>query len=158
VGGGFEGTNAFGGSIEAVTIMAASVEKTDATAAASMPLREVGVGAASEQHGIVVRLERVQYAPEETRVFVTVINTSSNTASFYDFNAKATRGSEQFDAGFSFTDYPEVQSEVLPAITTSGVVVFPPMEPNAPTRFLFEARSDDYLVDFSPYVFDVPGA
>ncbi len=29
------------------------------------------------------------------------------------------------------------------------------MDPHKPTRFLFEARSDDFMIDFQPYVFEV---
>jgi len=156
--GDVSGTNLFGGTVKAVAVEATSIEQSDATAAASPALREVAVGASRTQHGLTITLDTVQYAAEETRVFITVTNDSGDSASFYDFNAKARRGSQQFDATFSLNDYPEVQSDILPGVTSSGVVVFDAMDPAPPTQFIFEARTMDYRLDFVPYVFDVPGA
>lgn len=156
--GDVSGSNLFGGTVTAVAVAATSLEPSDATAAASPALREVAVGESITQHGLTVTLDTVQYAADETRVFVTVTNDSGERASFYDFTAKALRGSTQFDVEYSFNDYPEIPSDIMPGVTASGVVVFGAMDPAPPTRFILEARTMDYRVDFAPYVFDVPGA
>jgi hypothetical protein len=98
----------------------------------------------------------VEFATDETRVFVTVANGSSSQASFYDFNAKAVQGSKQFDPESFGSDYPEVQSEILAGVSSSGVIVFPAMSPSAQTSIYLEAGSDDFSVDFSPFVFTIP--
>jgi hypothetical protein len=157
VRGKFEGKNAFGATVEAVQVAARTVEKVDGLAAAPPAVREVALKVTQNQHGLVVTIDKVQYAAAETRVFVTVTNNTPQKASFYDFNAKATQGSQQFDVKTTYGNgYPEVQSELLPRVTSSGVVMFPAMNPRTTARLVLEARTDDYRVDFADYVFNVP--
>jgi hypothetical protein len=85
---------------------------------------------------------------------VRIVNNSSNKASFYSFNTKALQGSSQFEAEYS-SDYPKVQSELLAGVESSGVIVFPAMDPTKTTKFVLEASTDDYSLDFEPYTFEV---
>lgn len=50
----------------------------------------------------------------------------------------------------------EVQSSLLPNIETEGVILFPAIDPSEESLKLYvEALTDDYQLDFEPYVFDV---
>ena len=51
-------------------------------------------------------------------------------------------------------DYPEPDDELRPGETTSGVIVFPPVEPEA-LHIRLEGNSDNYELEFSPYSFEV---
>lgn len=149
--GDFEGTNAFGGSVSAVSVVATTVEKTDASAAASPALREA-IGGSLNQHGLVVTVDKVQFAADETRVFVTVANSSGASASFYSYSAKAVRGSTQYEQESAFgSGYPTVPSEILAGVSASGIVVFPAMDPNGPLTVVLTARNDNYRLDFDDY-------
>ncbi|HEX7097184.1 MAG TPA: hypothetical protein VF183_14965, partial [Acidimicrobiales bacterium] len=125
--------------------------------AATPATRTVELGAAQDQHGVVVSVDRVEYAPDETRVFVTLTNNSGHNAAMYDFNAKALRGSEQFEPETNF-EYPQIPSDVLPGVVASGVIAFPPMDPAPELTVVLEARNDNYRLDFTPYSFTVPAA
>lgn len=154
VAGAYEGTNAFGATLSVPQIIADRAEVVDALAAASPAVRSAALDATQTQHGLTLVVERVEFAADETRVLLRLANASADKASFYDFNAKATQGDKQFEAE-TFTDYPEVQSELLPGVKSSGVLVYPAMDPAQPTRLFLEARTDDYSVDFTPFVFDI---
>lgn len=152
--GAFKGENAFGAEVTAVKVVAKSVEKVDATAAGAPPTKTVKVGTSADQHGLVVTIDKVEFTSDDTRVYVTVKNGTKDKASFYSFNAKAVQGSTQSDAE-SFTDYPEVQSELLPGISSSGVIAFGPLEESQPVKFYFEGQSDNWDLDFKPYQFTI---
>jgi hypothetical protein len=123
VKGKYEGENMLGGKVTAVAIVATKAEVVDALAAATPAQRTSTSGKSITQHGITVTLEKVEFASDETRVFVKVTNGTTSKASFYSFNGKATQGSKQYDASSSLATYPEVQSEILPGIVSSGVRV-----------------------------------
>jgi hypothetical protein len=155
VAGEMEGQNAFGATVSAAKIEATSVEVVDATEAGTPPTRIVELKSKSSQHGVTVRLTRIEFTPEETRVYITVTNSSHAKANFYDFNAKAVQGSKQYDAEYAGEGYPEVQSEILPGVTSKGVVIFKPMDASKRVKLRFEVGSDNYTLDFKPYQFTV---
>ena len=155
VKGKFEGENAFGATVTAVAVLADTVEVVDATALAGPPLRTVTLGKSIDQHGVVVAVEKVEFGADETRAYVTVSNNTAEKASFYDFNAKAIQGQTQHDAEYS--EYPAVQSELLSGIVSSGIVLFPAIDPKQATKLYLEARSENYEVEFTPYVFEIAG-
>jgi hypothetical protein len=141
VKGKFKGENAFGADVLAVTILADDVKKVDATAAAS-PASKTLPKAQIRQGGIVVTVQKVEFAEDETRVFLAVKNGSDDDFSLYANQGKAISGSRQVEATYS-SDYPEPANEVSPGAFTTGVVVYPTMNPNASLRLIFEGYSDD---------------
>lgn len=154
VTGSFKGKNAFGGEVTAVSLAATRATVVDAVAAASPAKRTATLNTSQSQHRLVLILEKVEFADDETRVFLTVNNGSPDKASFYSFNAKAQQGSSQYDAE-SLSDYPDVQSELLPGVKSSGVLPFPRMDLSQGLKLILEARTDNYRLDFSPYIFEV---
>lgn len=152
--GSFEGENLFGGTVSAIAVRAESAEVVDAVAAAPPAIKTVAPRSTQTQHGISITLERVEFAATETRVFVTVANGSGSEASFYPHSVKAQQGSQQFEPE-TLSEYTDIQSDLLPGSRTSGVLAFPKMAPDQPLKLFFEASSDDYQLDFAPYVFQV---
>lgn len=146
--------NAFGAEISAIAVDANSAEVVDALAAAPKPKQVVAVNQSKEQFGVEVAVEKVEFADRETRVFAKVNNKSRSKASFYSFNAKAVQGTRQLEAE-SFSEYPQVASDLLPGVSSSGVIVFGPMDPGQGARLVLEAGSDNYDLDFEPYEFTV---
>jgi len=156
VGDQFEGENMMGAELTIPTIIADSVEIVDALAAAPAALKTVAVNDSQNQHGVTLTLKKVEFAKRETRVFLTVSNRSGDTASVYSFNAKAVQGSRQYSEAQAFmSGYPEIETDLLPKNKTSGVIVFPKMNPDKATRFVFVASSDNWNLTFKPYEFRV---
>jgi len=152
--GSVSGQNAFGATLTIPMIVADTATIVDATAAASPAIKIVTPNTSQTQHRITVTLDKVEFAADETRVFLTVTNGSNAKANLYDWSSKAVQGDKQYDAD-PFTIYPEVQSDLLPGVKSSGVMVFPAMDPAKPLKFFFEVGSDNWLLDFQPYVFEI---
>ena len=159
VGEQFEGENKMGATLIVPTIAADSVTKTDASALITGG-KEIPVCQQQNQHGIVVIVDKVVLQDNETDVFVRVSNQSGSNASFYDFNAKLQVGSQQLDPDSAKQyQYGSMSSEILPGVETSGILVFPSIGSPVPTTgsmaLHLEAASDNYRLDFNPYVFNI---
>jgi len=154
VKGQYQGKNLLGGDVNAVEVLASRADIASPLAAAPPALRTVQANLSQTQNGVTISLSKIEFAAIETRVFVSVSNASSSTAHFYDFNAKVVQGTTQYSSN-SAGDYPQVQSDILPGVTSSGVVVFPSMGPGRATRLVFGAGSNNYNVNFQPYQFDL---
>jgi hypothetical protein len=157
--GGFEEENMLGGKVRAVKVEAESATVVDALAIAPPAIRVYqGRPDVQTQHGLRVSLHKVEFAETETRIFLTVANNAKEEASFYSFNLKAVQGKQQFEFGFDYSgvSYPEVQSELLPGVESSGVVVLPAMDPISETRLFMDGSTSDWNLTFKTYEFVVP--
>ncbi len=72
----FEGENALGGKVTAPIIDAEKVEKTDYVTTFSRPIKTIEVNKEINQHGYIVKLNKVEIAENETRAYVTISNQS----------------------------------------------------------------------------------
>ena len=103
--------DASGATANGVAVTASSIKKTDALAAASLPLRVATTrDYSTTQNGVTVAVTTVEFAPDETRAFVTVINDSQADASFSATSAHAVQNSQSFDTKPNL-DYPQVASD-----------------------------------------------
>lgn len=156
VDGMFEGENAFGATLSYPQISASSVEVSSYAEIAAPTKKEViPENNSVDQYGYVVTVDKIELADSETRVYVTVTNSGSETFNFYDFNCKIVQGDKQYDATDNYdAGYEEVQSEILPGISSSGVIVFDAIE-ECDFTLLLDGYSDDYSIDFDDYKYDV---
>lgn len=151
----FEGENMMGGQIIAPAIQADTLEvisykdavrPTVATATA--------VNSTIEQYGYSITVQNVELAEQETRAYISVTNNGSSNFSAYDFNMTLIQNGTQYDSSPNYmADYPELQSDIRPGVTTEGVVVFPAIE-EAPFQIIMEASSSDWSQTLQEYVFD----
>ena len=142
VKGKFSGKNAFGAQLTVPTVLAQTLKVVPATAAASPALSTLG-RATSTQAGITISVSKVEFADDETRVFLRVHNGSNYGVSVYDSSMKAVQSGRQYDSTYSNSGYPEISSDLLAGAATSGVVVFPKMNPNGNLKLVVEANSED---------------
>ena len=156
VGDVFEGTNAFGATIVAPQILANSIEKSDYATAFSPALKVIEVNQEINQHGYSMTLERIELAASETRVYLKIKNDSSDNISFYSFNSVIIQGSNQISEEDNWdADYQEINSEIFPGVTSQGVVTFAPVDIQGENlKLVFEGSSDDYYLDFEPFIFE----
>ena len=143
VRGELTGTNAFGGDVVDPVIDADIVKVVSALAARSPANETFGGGTDASYAPILFKVRKVEFASDETRVFVTVRNGSSYSVSVYASSAKAVSGSRVYESTFSDYDYPDLASDIPPGSTSSGIVVFPPMNSAKAFRILAEGYSED---------------
>lgn len=155
----FEGENGFGATIVAPMILAENVEVVDYITAVAPTLKEISVNKEINQHNVVVTLEKIELAKNQTRVYVKVNNNTKDNASFYSSSTKLIVGSKQLEEEYmdsETTGLPSIQSELLPEIETEGVIVYPAIDMNEKSiKLNAEASTDNYEIDFKPYVFDI---
>ncbi len=140
--------------LDAVAVRAETAEVVDESALAPTALRTVTVAMSAEQHQLVITVDKVEFAANETRVYVTVNNQSTATASFNGYKTRAVQGLTEYQPQ-DLSPYPWVEQELPPDAVSSGVVLLPAMDPAQATELSFEPRTDDYQLEFSPYVFEI---
>lgn len=109
-----------------------------------------------EQNGISVSVTKVEFADEETRIYVTATNNSSDKFSLWSYSAIAIQNGQQYDQtyGNAYEQYEELSSDILPGASTSGVICFDKLEP-AQFKLHMEGSSDNYEIDFAPFELDL---
>lgn len=158
--GTFEGENAFGGKVTAPLIYADTIEVQSYMDAVVPTIKEiVPENASIEQHGISLKVDKIEFAEEETRVYLTETNASPDKYSMWVHSMKITQNGQQFEQEYSSSsyegNYPELSSEILPNASSSGIVVFPAMDSSASFQLYVEGHSDNWELDFSPFIIDI---
>lgn len=122
--------------------MATRITVVDALAAAPPALSTLPSQTQADS-GITVLVRRIEFAASETRVFLRVTNESNVEASVYTYSMKIVQAGTQVDNASSFGDYPELSSELVAGASTSGVVVFPKLRPDAGLDLHLEVHSSN---------------
>lgn len=148
VRGSFEGENALGGTVSAPLVDATRVEVVPATAAAAPASRTLR-RKVDNQYGITLQVKKVEFSDNETRVFVALSNRSGAKFNFYSYSALAISGGRQVESTFSDIEYPEIADTIQTGARSSGVIVFPKMNPRKKLTLTFEGNSDNF--DFGDF-------
>lgn len=156
VQGEYNGTNAFGGKVMAVQVLATELEKSSYIEVVAPAIKTwTSDDTTLTQHGYTVTLTKIEFADQETRLYLTVANNGKDKFNLYSFNTKVVQDGKQYEEQTNYdADYPEVQTDLLPGTSTEGVIAFPALEQKN-MQVILEAYSDDYQEDFEPYTFDV---
>ncbi len=156
VTGKLDGKNGFGASITALTVAADSVEKMNPADVVAPAVQTVDVNKNVNQKGYSITLQKIEFAETETRVYLQVKNDTKGKINFWEHEAKATQNGKQFETTYNAADYPEISSDILPGVTSEGIIVFKPLDRNAKAaQFYFDGSFDDYSLHFEPAKFDV---
>jgi hypothetical protein len=152
----FKGTNAFGATITAPAIKAESVEVLSYIDVMAPTLREVVPEPnVIDQHGYRVTIDKIEFSKPETRVYVKVENNGADKFSLYSFNSLIIQDGRQYEEQDNWdADYPRVQSSLSAGVTTEGIICFPPLS-ESNFKIILEGRSDDWMLKFAPYEYEV---
>ena len=111
----------------------------------------------SEQNGISISVTKVEFAKDETRIYVTATNNSSDKMNIWSSSSNVIQNGQQYAQTYnynSFEEYPELSSDLLPGATSSGILCFDKLDPAA-LQLYIEGSSDNYEIEFSPFTFDL---
>ncbi|MGF7534692.1 DUF4352 domain-containing protein [Bacillus mexicanus] len=150
----FDGENALGGSVSAPRIVADSIEKSDYATAFAPAQKTINVNKTQNQHGFALTLQKVELAEKETRLYVNIENKSKDEINFYKFNAKITADNKQIEPKSDLSEYPKIQSEILPGVKTEGVIAFPKIESKT-ANIILDGSSENYDITINPFTFEV---
>lgn len=152
----FEGENLMGGTVVAPLIEADSIEITDYATAFAPALKTIEVNKEIDQHGYLIKLQKIELAENETRLHVNITNNSDDEISFYTFDSKVVIDNKQYEENSELSyNYPEMQSDILPGVSEEGIIVFDSFPESATIKVFFEGYSDNYELDFTPFEFEV---
>ncbi|MDX5476605.1 MAG: DUF4352 domain-containing protein [Bacillaceae bacterium] len=154
----FKGENAFGAELILPVIDAESYEVADYITAVSPTLHELAVNQGQDQHGYVVNVEKVEFGQKDTRVYVSIKNESDSTINFWSFDAKLVQGGKQLDVDYAWeANYPELQSDIRPGVTSEGILSFPTLdfESGEAIKLYLNGSSDDWDVTIEEFLFDI---
>lgn len=154
----FDGKNAFGATVTAPVITASKIEKTDYATAFDPAIKTVTLNKEIDQSGYVIKVNKVEFSKEETRVYLSITNNSKEKFSFYKYNSNAVQGSKQLKLKDNYQEkLPEIKTEILPGVKEEGVLSFEPMDVSGDNvKVLLEGSSQNYEIKIEPYSFEVP--
>ncbi len=113
------------------------------------PARYTLPATSTSRDGITITVDRVEFANTETRVFATIANDGRRPLTIFPTNADLTGNTTAISEGRAYTAMSgsaghHMLRTTLPAgTTTTGILTFPHLNPNAPLRVVFDALSDD---------------
>lgn len=151
-----EGMNAFGATINAPGIIADSVIISTYQEVVSPTEKTVDNIGSQEQYGYEITVDKVEFSPIETRMYITVNNNGSSNFSVSLYSMKLVQGSKQYEQQDNYeAEYPEVQTDLIPGTTTSGVVCFPVINQADDFTLYIEGYSDNWEEEIEDYMFDI---
>lgn len=154
--GTYEYDNMFGGTMYALQLSAISVQKADYITVVSPTIDTIEVNQQQEQYGYFIEVEKIEFSPIETRVYVTVSNAGLSEFYFMGHSVKAIQNGTQYEQQYNYTaQYDEVQTEILSGVETKGIILFPVMDSNAPIELYFEGYSDNWEENIEQYIFNI---
>lgn len=155
ISGAYEYQNMMGGTLTALKVETDSVEESNYIDCCSPTIKTIDVNKTIDQKGYVVTLEKVEFSESETRVYFTVTNNGSDNFSLYEFNMKIVQNGTQYENVYNYNaDYPELQTDLMPGTTTSGIVVFPAMDTDAGVKMYCDGSCDNWRTNLDEYVFE----
>lgn len=109
-----------------------------------------------DQNGMSVSITKVEFASDETRVYITATNNSADSFNLWSSSCKVIQNGTQYEQSFSnyMADYPQISSEILPGASSSGIILFDKLEPSA-FQFYIDGSSNNWEIESQPYQFDL---
>lgn len=107
-----------------------------------------------DQQGINIAVTKVEFADDETRIYVTATNNSEDTVNLWTSSAKIVQNGQQYEQTYGnyLADYPELSSDILPGASSSGIICFDALEASE-FQFYLEGSSDNWEIDLEPFTF-----
>lgn len=157
INGSVTGENALGGRITALSISAASVEKVSYIDAAVPTIKTITPDNAEiTQHGCTIRIDKIECAEKETRLYVTAENNSDYNMTVHEYSSNIVQGKKQIEKQTNFDgDYPEFPMDILPGVECSAIIPFAPIDPDTDLKVVINSRNDNYRLRFNDYVFSI---
>lgn len=156
--GSFTGESAVGGEVTCPRIQAVSAEETNYIDVAAPTVEEKTVNKTSSQYGVDVTIEKIEFAKDETRVYVKVKNGSKDAINLYAASdAKAIQDGKQIglNEDVYLGDYDELQDEISVGASDTGIILFEKIDSDKPFRLEISAYSDDYDIEFKEFTFEI---
>jgi hypothetical protein len=151
-----EGEKYFDATLTVPSILASEIEKSDYSPAFAPAIKTIQVNKEINQNGYLLQLNKIEVAKEETRLFISINNTTKDQVSFFSLNTNITQGNKEIKKLINLNEkVPEIDSNILPGVAQSGVLIFDPIQVDGENlKVIFEGGSYNRDVHFTPFTFD----
>jgi len=148
--------NAFGATLQAPVLYGTDIIIADATVF-NPAEKTVQVNQEQTQYGIKVIVEKVEFAPNSTRVYIKVVNNSNDKIDLYEFDSYIKYGSKQYaDSEISYEENTLDISSLVPGTEDGGLLSFEPITLSGGSMVIsLSVSSDDWDIDLSPFDFAI---
>ncbi|MBO5477041.1 MAG: hypothetical protein J6A15_04750 [Clostridia bacterium] len=147
--------NVMGTTMSAPTIIAYEIKKSSYVEVCSPTLKSVDVNQTQSQYGCDITVSKVEFAKDETRVYVTVTNNSGYQFNLYKYSTKIVQAGKQYEYEYNYNaDYEDLQTDLLSGVTSSGIITFPAMSIED-FSLVLDGSSDNWDIRIQPYQFNV---
>ena len=108
-----------------------------------------------EQYNYSISVDKVEFAAEETRLYLTVTNNGSADFTIYEDMATIVQDGKQYDTQYNREgNYEEVSHNIVVGAKSSGIITFPAIE-QKDFKFIIEAYSPVYEEDIEEFTFNI---
>ena len=123
--------------------------------AVSPTIKTVEINEIQSQNGYEVTMNKIEFAEDETRLYITVKNNGNSVFHLYKFNIVILQDENQFNYQASFdSNYPELNEYLYVGAKTEGIIILPNME-IADLKIIAKGTSDNYNEKFQDFVWNV---
>ena len=139
--------------VDVITAVGASIEKVTASSVESPTLVLDDKPKTITIKGVEFTIDKMEYSPVETRMFVTINNKSNGEADFYEFKSYIVADGVMLESGSDYYGYeeelPKAATNLKAGTTTTGVFKFPALDIENAKKVLYtmEATGDSYSDD-----------
>lgn len=152
VEGVFRAENIFGGEIREPQIKAASITKSTYAEAVAPALETREVNKGVTEAGATLTVLKVEFAENETRIYVQVENKSGYTVNAYTSGARVVQEGKQYDADYNWkAGYPSID-RVSANASSEGIICVKALEPQKSITLHVDASSDNWDIHMNEFV------
>lgn len=161
IDGQFKGENLMGGTLTVPLITDAIVEKSSYIDVVAPSVKTVEPAVEEEQHDFIMRVDKVEYAEKETRVYVTLTNNGSDSVSAGVYSTRIVQDGKQISPDTSSMsayegDYPELDYDIQPGASSSGIIVYPVIDQEKGFTFVLpDIYSDNWEMEFDDFSVEI---
>ena len=147
--------NTFGNKMTALELYAKNLEKASYIDAISPTIKSVNVNSKQTQNGYSVTVQKVEFAKNETRVYIKVENQGKSKFSLYRQNVVIEQDNKQFTTQPNYSaNYPEIQMDLRVGNVTEGIIPFPVINQKN-FKIYIGAHSEDWNEKLDEMIFDI---
>jgi len=149
-------TDIYGNEIVALMIESDNVIKGNYIDCFSPTIKEVVIDETINQYGYAFTINKIEYAEDETRLYVMITNVGDAELNVSQNRIIIVQNQKQYKYQYNqFAKYESIETRLYPDTITSGVVTFPPMNPEESVKIYCEAYCVDIEnVKLETYIFE----